>query len=262
MKNGKNLSTSSEHRRHDRLLVTRYAMDDAYPSERDEAQSLVASCIECAALASDVRLISSSISTVPSPSRPRDFSITQEQADRLRGSALSRLMRRLGASASLWGTVRPVAAAALSIGLVAAVVGTALPNQAATFDTGTTYLEAPAATSQPLDAPEMTPPTEGRGPATAPDPSPITVMEQRTTESESSKAINDAYLPGADDEGTPGGGGSSADEPDLLEAPAAASPAGPKDLLIYAGLMVALVSAALLAVAWFARRQFADPLLR
>jgi hypothetical protein len=58
------------------------------------------------------------MSTLPQPGRPRDFAITQEQADRLKGTALSRLLRRIGVSKPVWGTLRPVAAAALSIGLV------------------------------------------------------------------------------------------------------------------------------------------------
>ena len=267
MKNGKNLSTASEHRRHDRLLVTRFAMDDAYPSELDEAKSLVESCIECAALASDIRLISGAMTTVPSLSRPRDFSITQEQAERLRGSALSRLLRRLGASAPLWGTVRPVAAAALSIGLVAAVVGVSLPNQAAVFDTAATggglLQENAAASSEPVSAPELTPNHGDPGNELPPSvdlPGGIEAQPDGTA-MPMTQRFDQAYSVESDD-GSGNAPGSSAEEMGAEPDSVSASASGPKDLLIYAGLAVALLSAALLAVAWIARRHFADPLLR
>src|SRR5687768_17222994 len=117
----------SEHRRHDRLLVTRFAMDDAYPSERAEARRMLESCPECAALAADIRLIATSVSRdMPVPVRNRDFIITAEQAAKLRGSRLSRWMTALTTPG--WGALRPVAGVAMSIGLVMAVVGSTIPR--------------------------------------------------------------------------------------------------------------------------------------
>ena len=116
----------SEHRKHDRLLVTRFAMDDAYPSERDEARLQIESCPDCAALAADIRQISNAVGQVPVPARTRDFMISAEKADELRGNRLTRWMRSF--ATPRWGTLRPVAGVALSIGLVMAVVGTALPS--------------------------------------------------------------------------------------------------------------------------------------
>src|SRR5215213_1316363 len=115
----------SEHRKHDRLLVTRFAMNDAYPSERDEARLLVESCPDCAALAADIRHISNAVGHVPVPARSRDFSISASKAEELRGSRLARWMR--GFATPGWSVLRPVAGVALSVGLVMAVVGTALP---------------------------------------------------------------------------------------------------------------------------------------
>ena len=116
---------SSEHRRHDRLLVTRFAMDDAYPSETAEARQLIDSCAECAALAADIRALSSSMSQLPDAKRTRDFTITAEKAEELRGSRISRWMR--GLATPKFGMLRPVAGVALSIGLVMAIVGVAMP---------------------------------------------------------------------------------------------------------------------------------------
>jgi hypothetical protein len=115
---------NSEHDRHDRVLVARYAAGEAYHSEIDEAKDLVDNCDECAALAADIRLISARTADLPAARRPRDFRITPEQAEQLRGSWFDRLMR--GFSSPGWSVVRPVAAASLAIGMVLIVVG-ALP---------------------------------------------------------------------------------------------------------------------------------------
>ena len=111
---------SSEHDRHDRLLVARYAAGDAYESEIVEAKDLVDNCDGCAALAADIRLISAKTAELPAATRPRDFRITPEQAEKLRGSWFDRLMR--GFSSPGWSVVRPVAAASLAIGMVLIVV--------------------------------------------------------------------------------------------------------------------------------------------
>jgi len=115
---------NSEHDRHDRVLVARYAAGDAYPSEMDEATDLVDNCDGCAALAADIRLIAAKTADLPAPQRQRDFRITPDEADKLRGSWFDRLMR--GFSTPGWSVVRPVAATSLAIGMVLIVVG-ALP---------------------------------------------------------------------------------------------------------------------------------------
>lgn len=122
MQNGPNLTP--EHDQHDRLLIARYAAGDAYPSERDEAARLVDHCDACAALTDDIKLISAGTASLPQINRSRDFRISAEQADHLKGSWFDRLMR--GFAAPGWSVVRPVAAASLAIGIVLVVVG-ALP---------------------------------------------------------------------------------------------------------------------------------------
>jgi hypothetical protein len=115
---------SSEHDRHDPVLVARYAAGDAYESEIFVAKDLVDNCDGCASLAADIRLISAKTAALPAATRPRDFRITPEQAEKLRGSWFDRLLR--GFSTPGWSVVRPVAAASLAIGMVLIVVG-ALP---------------------------------------------------------------------------------------------------------------------------------------
>jgi hypothetical protein len=118
------MKSELEHDRHDRLLVARYAAGDAYPSEVDRAERQIEACSECAALASDIRLISARVAGIEPISRTRDFRISAQRAQEMRSSWFERMLR--GISSPGWTVVRPLAGAALAIGMVLSVVG-ALP---------------------------------------------------------------------------------------------------------------------------------------
>lgn len=226
--------TPSDHARHDRLLVARLAADDAYPSEVADARALVEGCSHCAELSADIRLLRAAASELPAPRRPRDFRLTPEQAEDLRGSALDRLLRRIGGPGL--SPLRPVAGVALSLGLALAVVGTALPAPLASD------FEENAVMSVDAGAPE----DAGREGQEAP---PLEVPP-------------DVAAPGA------GAPGDAETDPMLSEADdnlSRVAPAGnglPRDLLIYAGLLLALLSFMVLAIVQVARRRGTDPLLR
>lgn len=253
--------TRSEHRKHDRLLVTRYAMDDSYPGERDEARSLVDSCPDCAALAADIRTIADSMTSLPVPKRTRDFTITQEQADQLHGNRLSRWFRGLAMPG--WGTLRPVAGVALSIGLVMAVVGMSVPSTTPAADSGAgitalgSSTPAPAAAPPELQAPQ---PTSAQVPEIAPTSTdtggpegPAVAEVDKASQDPTTEQLDQAYLAAspATDAGAQGDGTARSASSDTTG-----------NLLLYGGLAIAALSAALLALAWIARRYFADPLLR
>ena len=282
VQNGK-YSARADHRRHDRLLVTRHAMNDSYPGERDDAHQLITTCADCAALAADVRVIASSMKHLPASTRPRDFAISQEQAERLRGSRLTQLLRGLATPG--WATLRPVAGVALSIGLVMAVVGSALPSYAptATRENGGVDLmqasesprdgaqpphaggaplapSAPAATSLPAEAasthapadvgPEFVPTSRGDTPGAQPF--------AQATKDPTMENLDSAYIEEASAEPA-----ARADDEDNNPALTQTLPTDPtRNLLVYAGLAIAIISLALLVLAWSARRYFADPLLR
>ena len=255
--NGRSL-TRSEHRRHDRLLVTRFAMGDAYPSEHDEASTLVANCADCAELAADVKLIASSVSRVPTAPRTRDFMITAEQADKLRGGRVSRWLRSLGTPG--WAMLRPVAGVALSIGLVMAVVGAGVPGmqQAGEFATDSNQVNAPAAAASPAAPPEpdSTQPPSDMGPVSAPVSGNGDVNGQEAPEGSpltATENLNEAYLRPSPEARTAADGDGQVAVPRVDTT---------RDLLVYGGLAIATLSLALLALALVARRYFADPLLR
>ena len=265
----------ADHRRHDRLLIARFAAADSYPTEIEEARTQIAACSDCAALAEDIRALSRAVAKVSTPARTRDFRLTVEQADKLRGSWFERLMRRFAGPGL--GTLRPVAGVALSIGLVMAVAG-ALPSFAPAGPASDAELGFPGpSAAQEVDAPESSP-FAGDGVSAPVDQSAAAPMASRAPAEYASPvaaAATDA----------PGGKDSALEAEGTLEpitrdfdnihnaSPGAdigrqagtdldANSTNTSRILTYGGLLLALGSLALLIGAWFARRRFSDRLLR
>ena len=266
-------STHADHRRHDRLLIARFAADDAYPAEIEEARTQIAACSDCAALAADIQILSRAVAGVPTPARTRDFRLTVEQADKLRGSWLERLMR--GFAGPGLGTLRPVAGVALSIGLVMAVAG-ALPSFAPAGPASDAELGFPGpSAARDLNAPEPSPFADDGVSAPVSAGAPMASQAPGEYASPATAAATDA----------PGGKGSAQEAESTLEpitqefdnvhnaSPGAdterqsrldldASQTDTSRILTYGGLLLALGSLALLIGAGVARRRFTDRLLR
>lgn len=120
----------AEHARHDELLVARFAAHDELPGdERSMAARLVAECPACASLSADLAIIARAVALEAVPGRRRDFRISADQAARLRGSRLQRLLRRLALPEP--ALLRPAAAGVMSLGLLLVVVGTVVPRDGA-----------------------------------------------------------------------------------------------------------------------------------
>ena len=255
-----NHSLTAEHRRHDRLLVARFAVGDAGFGQDHEAADLVHRCSECAALAAEIKAISRSVAKLPAAPRPRDFRLTAQQAAQLRGSRLDRWLRTITGSG--WATVRPVAAVALSVGMVMSVVGV-LPIL------GTA---APASTSDQqfmagAPSPEQTADNRGSSGDLVPSPGAVDVPTAGAPQVDPGRAdlagsppaavnIDDAYLPP-----TPAVEPQPGESNDLLKAlPGPGS--SPPDSLLLSGLVVTVLALAVLALLYAARRRYEDPLLR
>jgi hypothetical protein len=236
----------NDHARHDHLLVTRYAAADAYAGEVEQARALVESCAECAALAADIRLLSTATARLPAPRRRRDFRLTPEQAEALRGSFLERLLRRLAAPGL--APLRPVAGVALSLGIVLAVVGAGLPMGMGA---------APAMLPEQEFAPMI---DEG------PDPAAPAVPDAAGTPAPAAFGAGEPREGAAQAEDDPGAREDprrlDSDSEDLrisLAQPDAAETT--RALLVYGGAAIALISLGVLLLVWFARRRTNDPLL-
>lgn len=251
-------SLSAEHRRHDRLLVARFAVGDAGFGQEHEARDLVRRCSECAALAADISAISTSVAKMPAQPRPRDFRLTAEQAAHLRGSRIDRWLRTITGSG--WSTVRPVAAVALSIGMVMSVVGF-LPviGAANGGPTGTDAGQVPVGVVQPT--PEF---ADGRStdvlaPGATQDPTEVGPDGKggvSSAESPPGDNLDNAYL--AQDTAAPQGGG----EPSDLGPALPGQGSGVRDLVLLSGIAVTIAALMILALLYAARRRYYDPLLR
>ena len=244
-----NHSLTADHRRHDRLLVARYAAGDALDSQQREAQELIRWCGECAALAADIGQISRAVGQLPATRRPRDFRLTAEQAAQLRGSRLEHWLRTLTGSG--WATVRPVAAVALSIGLVMSVLGT-LPIIGAAVPSAPTFaaLEVDAGLGQNTGRSNDAPSAESPPSVMAGGPGPTADALTKPADGIDNVYVQPSAVPlpeagkaGTHDEIAPTG----------LSA---------RDVLFLAGLAVSVLALVVLSLLYAARRRFTDPLLR
>lgn len=259
-------SLASDHRRHDWLLIARFAAGDAQFGQDEEARDLVRRCTECAALAADIGHISRAVGQLPAAARPRDFRLTVEQADGLRGSRLERWLRTLAGPG--WATVRPVAAMALSVGLVMSVVG-ALPIVGAAapgssfeaFATDRNFAAAPTSDTTNGDGnpsvPPPNPPQTGTGAMVDPVQTPLQELwADRSPVLALDDPLNNAYVlqsPGV----LP-----APDQTASREKAAVQTGLGLRQALIYAGLGLVALALVVLALVYAARQRFRDPLLR
>jgi hypothetical protein len=241
------------HTRHDRRLVARFTVGESLPGEAEEGRRLLEQCTDCARLAADLRLLRTSIAGLPTPARTRNFRLTAEQAERLRGNTFERLLRRLAMPGLTM--LRPVAGVAMAIGLTIMVVGGALPAAAP--------VAAPTQREFTMNNGDDTAAPTGRAAA-------LPTYEDSAKESDGSADIVSGPA------GSPGVSGVGA--PDQPSATAAIPPGGQdippttpatdtsadttRLLLIYGGTTLAMLSFGLLLLAWFARRRLEDPLLR
>jgi hypothetical protein len=228
--------------------VARFAVGDATHGQELEAQDLVKRCSECAALAADIRSISKSVARMPAPRRERDFRLTTEQAAQLRGSRIDRWLRSITGSG--WSTVRPVAAVALSIGMVMSVVGF-LPVIGAASG-GTSALQPVGVPSLVTDRSDEVPAPAASGAGSEFGPN----GKDDPMGSPASGNMDNAYL--TQESAAPGGAGQS-------DGIANTQPGrGPSvsDVLLLSGLAVTVLAFLVLALLYAARRRYYDPLLR
>lgn len=281
---------SPDHAGHDRWLVVRWTTDpaDLSPAETAQARDLLAACAECAALSADIELIGRATATSVVPARPRDFRLTPELAASSRGGVLDRLRRWLAAPGSF--AVRPLAGAALAIGIMLVVVA---PNVGSGVTTrgdgaGVHAQAAPSAMAGP-EATQMakaTAPTEGvhgTGPEMDALPAPTGTagsqanLMTRVEESPRATQPSDTTMAGGRELASPGaaegqavpdgtGVDGTTDEPAPDgTAPATGTAAGSPDATTFAlqllGVVLAGTGLMVLVFVWLARR-WQDPLLR
>ena len=173
------LPPAPDHERHDPMLVAQFvAGDELEPEQQAEAQHLVTVCGACAALAADLRVVSTTVAHEPVPPRRHDFRLSPEQAEELSGNVLTRLLRRLSLPSAR--AFQPAAAGILSIGLVFVAAGYIWPDGGTiTVQSAPNYVDwspsAPASTpiedagDEGLAAPLVEPGADGPAASVAPE---------------------------------------------------------------------------------------------
>ena len=239
-------------------------MDDSYPGELDEARSLVESCPDCAALAADVRTIADSMSSLPTPKRTRDFTHHARAGRTVARIPPLALVPRPGSTrlgcppAGGWcGTLDRA--------------GNGRRRHRGAQDRTpppTRWAGLPRRWKAPRAGKRRHPRSRLRSRLTPTPFRPRWLPRRQTTavakvrsrlRATRPRRIRPpsswikAYLAAS----PPADGSAEADAPAR-----AASSDTTGNLLFYGGLVIAILSAALLALAWIARRYFTDPLLR
>ncbi len=126
-------TTTDGHPGHDTMLVASLADHSLAATERTAAEALVASCGECTALHADLLALRDATRAMPTPPRPRDFTLTNADAARLRPGGWRRLVAAFGSSRDVFS--RPLAAGLTTLGLAGlllASVPSMLPQSGAT----------------------------------------------------------------------------------------------------------------------------------
>ncbi len=112
------------HGAHDPMWMAALATrtPDLSATEHTRAQSALESCGACADLFADLVALSAAIPSAPIPARTRDFTLTAEDAARLRPRGLRRVLKAIGSARD--GVTFPLALGLTTMGLVGVLVGT------------------------------------------------------------------------------------------------------------------------------------------
>ncbi len=114
------MDRTATHSNHDELLIVRLFGGDVDDPERARALDQLTECEDCATLFADLRATADATASLPIPTRPRDFILTEADAARLR-----RARRGLGLLSALRRT-RAIGGALVAIGLVGIVATSSL----------------------------------------------------------------------------------------------------------------------------------------
>ena len=216
----------SRHSDHDPLAIAAYAAGDATGTELQLASDLVASCADCAALHDDLRAISAALPELPAPVRPRDFTLTPEQAASLRPSGWRRFLAplagpRFAFAGPLGGGLATLGIAGLLVAgsLGAPVAGTGAGSAAAPESTDQQQITMQAPASPEASAPVAAAPApEGAAPVPEVGPQASAVANTDGEDAPDASALSpinaeDPYAPGdTTGEGRTGAGPKATDQ--------------------------------------------------
>jgi hypothetical protein len=250
----------ASHADHDPLLVAAFAAGDLGLADRERVELLASACTECALLEADLRAIATATAALPKPVRQRDFSLSAEDAVRLRRRRWRGLVGALAGPRS--AALKPLATGLTTLG-IAGLLLAALPAIQLGGSAG-----APTGPAAPAAAPsgaETGSDTNGFAPAASAAPTRLRAYGAASEPPRDSVPVP-AGSPVAveqdrgDTAGVPGGGPSAQPEPAAPVPPEPAAPVvrAPSALTVLSAAFLVL-GLALFGVRWTARRINARP---
>jgi anti-sigma factor RsiW len=113
---------TSGHAGHDRLVIANLLDRSVDAQERARGEAQLAACRACALLRDDLAALSAATRALPVPSRPRSFTLTEADAERLRVRGWRRLLAAIGTSRDAFS--RPLALGLTTLGLAGLLFAT------------------------------------------------------------------------------------------------------------------------------------------
>jgi anti-sigma factor RsiW len=220
----------SRHAAHDRLLIANLVDRSVDEAERARAEELLAACRECEQLYDDLVALSAATRSMVVPARPRDFTLTEADAERLRIRGWRRVLAAIGSSGDVFS--RPLALGLTTLGIAGLLFATIPSVLPVGGPTSVSTVGAPVddAAGGAAENPEIYQATEASPAASAPaasdlEPGAIAAAPPGATAAPSEAAAEAAPLPSGDV------GTDRQNEPDRLFAggessPLAGEPAG------------------------------------
>lgn len=247
------------HDAHDRLLIASLVDRSISEPERARAEAQVHACGACAELHLELVALSEATRALPVPARPRDFTLTSADADRLRVRGWRRLIAAIGSSRDAFS--RPLAIGFTTLGLAGLLVSTVpMPFGGPTAGQALRPAGAPAGDASggaaagqvEIQGSEAPPTPDASGPAIAaagPSAAPSAASEA-APEASLEALAPDVLFEGGESSPLPG-------EPDVSRTLAQDlyddDGAFPSPMFVVAGVLL-LVGVGLFALRWTARR--------
>jgi hypothetical protein len=141
----------SSHTDHDALLIAAHAAGDVARSDQQNAARLVAGCPDCARLHADLIALAHATARLPVPRRPREFTLSPDDAARARRSGWRKLLGVL--AGPRFAAARPVGAAFATLGVAGLLLASlpGIPLAASTSGAGGLEPLSYEAASSPAD---------------------------------------------------------------------------------------------------------------
>ena len=144
---------TTTHAAHDTMLVAALADHSLPQAERDVAEAMVAGCRACADLHADLMALRVATVAMPTPARPRDYTLTADDVVRLRPNGWRRLVAAFGTARDTFS--RPLAVGLTTMGLVGLLVASlpSIMSGSATSGSGTLTTVGAGVPGAPFQAP-------------------------------------------------------------------------------------------------------------